>query len=278
MEAISKVFAAIKDAGIKARHILEDNDSKYLSSSNSAGDRQLDLDVRLNELFYRRILAVEDVFGFCSEEEEEAYYKLERTEGLLVAYDPLDGSSVIGSNFSMGSVFGIYDGYFHASRLVAACYLIYGPRLEFISAHEAVEREICLRGDFTYIEDIRLERSGGINASGGTQKNWGDKHRGLIDSFFDDGYRLRYSGAMVADLHNILMKRGGLFSYPENKLRKLFEVFPFAFIFKCAGGGAIDNAGEDLLDLECEGVHDTTPCFFGSEHEINRVKEALNAR
>jgi fructose-1,6-bisphosphatase I len=100
----------------------------------------------------------------------------------------------------------------------------------------------------------------------------------MIDNFFADGYRLRYSGGMVPDLHQILLKGGGLFSYPgttdkeKGKLRQLFEVFPFALTYKCAGGEAIDGY-KDVLEVETTHIHDTSPCFFGSIEEINIVKE-----
>ena len=83
---------------------------------------------------------------------------------------------------------------------------------------------------------------------------------------------------MVPDLHQILLKGGGLFSYPgtsdkpEGKLRRLFEVFPFAFIYEKAGGGAIDGKN-DLMTLGHAHTHDTAICFFGSNYEIARVKE-----
>jgi fructose-1,6-bisphosphatase I len=83
---------------------------------------------------------------------------------------------------------------------------------------------------------------------------------------------------MVPDLHQILLKEGGLFAYPattdkiKGKLRKLFEVFPFAYVYKKAGGKAVDGF-VDLLTLSCENYHDTTPCFFGSKYEINKVLE-----
>jgi fructose-1,6-bisphosphatase I len=101
----------------------------------------------------------------------------------------------------------------------------------------------------------------------------------MIDELFKEGYRLRYSGAMVADLHQILIKGGGLFSYPgtadkpKGKLRMVFEVFPFAFIYENAGGEAID-AKQRLLELTPSNHHDTTPCFFGSHYEIQKVKTA----
>jgi fructose-1,6-bisphosphatase I len=99
----------------------------------------------------------------------------------------------------------------------------------------------------------------------------------MVDGLFQEGYRLRYSGGMVPDLHQILLKGGGLFSYPgtsdkpEGKLRQVFEVFPFAMIFEYAGGGAIDGQNR-VLEQKPKHVHDTSPCFFGSSYEIDRVK------
>ena len=100
----------------------------------------------------------------------------------------------------------------------------------------------------------------------------------MIDGLFQEGYRLRYSGGMVPDLHQILLKGGGLFSYPsttdkpEGKLRMLYEAHPFAFIFMMAGGDQT-NGTQDLLSLNATHIHDTTPCFFGSKYEIARVKD-----
>jgi fructose-1,6-bisphosphatase I len=121
-------------------------------------------------------------------------------------------------------------------------------------------------------------------APGGTQQNWEKYHKAMIDGFFAEGYRLRYSGGMVPDLHQILLKGGGLFSYPatsdkpNGKLRRLFEVFPFAFVYEKAGGEAI-NGHQRVLELGHAHLHDTSPCFFGSHYEMQKVKEvyALNA-
>ena len=82
----------------------------------------------------------------------------------------------------------------------------------------------------------------------------------------------------MPDLHQILIKGGGLFSYPatsdapNGKLRKLFEVFPFAFVYEKAGGFAT-NGTYRILELEVAHLHDSTPCFFGSQSEMNLVKE-----
>jgi len=135
-----------------------------------------------------------------------------------------------------------------------------------------------LSGDqFVKIKEIKVANKGSINASGATQQNWPIKHKEMIRQMFKEGYALRYSGGMVPDLHQILLKGGGLFSYPgtsdkpKGKLRMLFEVFPFAYIFKKAGGDATDGQ-QCLLSLTPNHPHDTTPCFFGSKDEIERVK------
>ena len=87
---------------------------------------------------------------------------------------------------------------------------------------------------------------------------------------------------MVPDLHQILLKGGGLFSYPgttdrpKGKLRQLFEVFPFALTYEFAGGAATDGF-KRALEVETTHIHDTSPCFFGSNEEINKVKEVYKA-
>jgi fructose-1,6-bisphosphatase I len=101
----------------------------------------------------------------------------------------------------------------------------------------------------------------------------------MIEDIFSEDYTLTYSGGMVPDLHHILVRGGGLFSYPgasdkpQGKLRQLFEVFPFAHIFETAGGAATNGEGR-VLEIETTHIHDTSPCFFGSNYEINKVIEA----
>ena len=135
-----------------------------------------------------------------------------------------------------------------------------------------------LNGEFKFIQNIKLNEKGKLNAPGSTQNCWAPFHKQLIDDIFNDGYRLRYSGGMVPDLHQILLKGGGLFSYPgtsdkpKGKLRQLFEVFPFALAYEKAGGAAVDGF-KRVLEVQTSHIHDTTPCFFGSKTEINRVLE-----
>ncbi len=137
------------------------------------------------------------------------------------------------------------------------------------------------KGEFNFIQNIELNQKGKLNAPGSTQNCWAPYHKELIDDIFNDGYRLRYSGGMVPDLHQILLKGGGLFSYPgttdrpRGKLRQLFEIFPFAHVYENAGGQAIDGLNR-VLEIPTIHIHDTSPCFFGSNDEIKRVKEVYS--
>ena len=163
----------------------------------------------------------------------------------------------------------------------ASGYIVYGARLEIVLAHKQVEHWRYYEGAWHLLGTLRLKPKGKINAPGGTQQHWAGRHKALVESLFAQGYRLRYSGGMVPDLHQILIKGGGLFSYPatqvapEGKLRKLFEVFPFAFVYECAGGEAIDGS-KRLLELDVGHIHDSTPCFFGSSEEIAQVRRAYS--
>ena len=224
------------------------------------------------------LLELPCVKGICSEEQAEIVYSKNTQAPYLVAYDPLDGSSLFDSNLSIGTIFGIYNEKLEADSLIASGYIIYGVRLEMVIAQEQVLHSRYNGKIWKNLGALQLQAKGKLNSPGGTQKNWEGKHKAMVESLFAQGYRLRYSGGMVPDLHQILIKGGGLFSYPstsdapQGKLRKLFEVFPFAFIYEKAGGIAT-NGKERLLELKVEHLHDTTPCFFGSTYEMNLVKE-----
>ena len=184
-------------------------------------------------------------------------------------------------NLSVGSIYGIYKNEFNAKNIIASVYVVFGPRVEMVITTNDVKMYRLLNGEFKFIQNIKLNEKGKLNAPGSTQNCWAPFHKKLIDDIFNDGYRLRYSGGMVPDLHQILLKGGGLFSYPgttdrpKGKLRQLFEVFPFALAFEKAGGGAIDGQ-KRVLEVATTHIHDTTACFFGSNVEINRVLEVYS--
>jgi len=279
MRTLEPIFEAIKKSAFRIQKAITDEDTDYSSQSNQSGDIQLKLDILSDLIIAEEFSYIPLIKAIASEEKEEEDI-LNPDGELCIAYDPLDGSSLIDVNLSVGSIFGIYDGEWDAKKMIAAVYVVYGPRLEMVTAYKGNVRHFIYRHErFRELEQIHIGEKGKLNGPGGTQQFWSTHHKQLIDTLFDEGYRLRYSGGMVPDLHQILLKGGGLFSYPgttdkpNGKLRKLFEVFPFAYIYELAGGYAIDDKGGRLLELGCDNPHDTSACFFGSKYEIDRVKE-----
>lgn len=273
---MTEIFEAIKKASLEIKEIIITGDTSKSENQNSTGDTQLKLDIASDIIIEKYFKELNSIQAIVSEEQEEIVHINENGK-YLVAYDPLDGSSLIDVNLSVGSIYGIYQDTFTAKNLIASVYVVFGPRIELVIADEkSVKMYRLLKDEFKYIQDIKLQEKGKIQASGSTQQCWYPYHKKMIDNFFAEGYRLRYSGGMVPDLHQILLKGGGLFSYPgttdkpKGKLRQLFEVFPFAFIYNKAGGKAIDGY-KNILEVQTTHIHDTTPCFFGSNYEINKV-------
>ena len=281
---MTDIINAIKKCAIRINEAIKYEDTSKAESENKSGDIQVKLDVISDEIIEEELAKVADIKEIVSEEKEDAL-KLNENGKYFVAYDPLDGSSLIDVNLSVGSIFGIYKNSYDGANIVAAVYVVYGPRVEMVVARDVVElfKLDEKKGEFIFQKELRLNEKGKIVGPGGTQKEWYPFHKEMIDNFFKEGYRLRYSGGMVPDLHQILLKGGGLFAYPgandkpNGKLRMLFEVFPFAYVYKVAGGLAIDGS-DDLLSLTPKHLHDTSPCFFGSDYEIQKVLEVYSKR
>ncbi|MFA6759728.1 MAG: class 1 fructose-bisphosphatase [Sulfuricurvum sp.] len=275
---MDEIFLAIQRSAKRIKEAIDTKEIGYSQKENASGETQLELDIKCDMIVEEELSKVGSIHTLVSEEKERGVV-LNMQGKYFVAYDPLDGSSLIDVNLSVGSIFGIYDGEFSACKMVASCYVVYGPRVEMVFAHNKTKLHLLQGEHFEFVKEIRLNEKGNLNAPGGTQQHWQKYHKDLVDALFLEGYRLRYSGGMVPDLHQILLKGGGLFSYPatadrpEGKLRKLFEVFPFAFIFEKAFGEGIDGSHR-LLNLDCSHIHDTSQCFFGSTYEIARVREA----
>jgi len=271
-----EIFDAIKKSAVRIKKLIENDDSEYSQNINATGDVQLKLDIKSDLVIEEEFRKISSVREIISEEKEEKTPIYEKGK-YLIGYDPLDGSSLLNVNFSVGSIFGIYKDGYDGKHMVASVYVIYGPVTQMVTAYEDVGMyKLNEDGNFAFIKSLELNKEGHINATGATHTGWSKSHIDLIEEIYSKGHRLRYSGGMVPDLHQILLKGGGLFSYPstsdkpEGKLRMIFEVFPFAFIFEKAGGEAIDGK-KRLLDLIPSHPHDTTPCYFGSKKEIELV-------
>ena len=282
---MNSIFETIKEVAFKIDTAIKTEDLGYSDSENSSGEDQLKLDVQSDLIIEEAFASVNVVKNLVSEE-KEGVLELNVSGTYTICYDPLDGSSLVDVNLSVGSIFGIYEGELKGENLVASAYVVYGPRIELVIAEHGKKPMLyrAVGKEFKYIGEITMGEKGKLNAPGGTQQNWCDYHKTFVDNLFAEGYRLRYSGGMVPDLHQIMLKGGGLFSYPgtsdkpHGKLRQLFEVIPFAFMYEQAGGQAINNKGLRLMELVPSHPHDTSPCFFGSNYEIEAMKNAYGIR
>ncbi|WP_187907543.1 class 1 fructose-bisphosphatase [Helicobacter pylori] len=273
IEIISLLEKGVK----KAQEILEKPDAgSYTKLENSSGDTPIKADLALDQFLEENFLSLENVKSVFSEEKETPVTK--ENGSYLIAYDPLDGSSVMEANFLVGTIIGIYEKDYKAQNLVASLYVVFGHKIELVVALDKVYRYAFYQNKFHFIETIVLENKGKIVASGGNQKDFSLGLKKALEGFFAENYRLRYSGSMVADVHHVLIKKGGVFSYPQKKLRKLFEVFPLALMVEKAKGEAFyfdKGVKKRLLEQSVESYHEKSECYLASPHEAQILEKYL---
>ncbi|WQR94902.1 class 1 fructose-bisphosphatase [Helicobacter pylori] len=273
IEIISLLEKGVK----KAQEILEKPDAgSYTKLENSSGDTPIKADLALDKFLEETFLSLENVKSVFSEEKETPVTK--ENGSYLIAYDPLDGSSVMEANFLVGTIIGVYEKDYKAQNLVASLYVVFGHKIELVVALEEVYRYAFYQNKFHFIETIVLENKGKIVASGGNQKDFSLGLKKALEGFFAENYRLRYSGSMVADVHHVLIKKGGMFSYPQKKLRKLFEVFPLALMVEKAKGEAFyfdKGVKKRLLEQSVESYHEKSECYLASPHEAHILEKYL---
>ncbi len=273
IEIISLLEKGVK----KAQEILEKPDAgSYTKLENSSGDTPIKADLALDKFLEETFLSLENIKSVFSEEKETPVAK--ENGSYLIAYDPLDGSSVMEANFLVGTIIGIYDKDYKAQNLVASLYVVFGHKIELVVALDKVYRYAFYQNKFHFIETIVLENKGKIVASGGNQKDFSLGLKKALEEFFAENYRLRYSGSMVADVHHVLVKKGGMFSYPQKKLRKLFEVFPLALMVEKAKGEAFyfdKGVKKRLLEQSVENYHEKSECYLASPHEAQILEKYL---
>ncbi|MGL2435891.1 class 1 fructose-bisphosphatase [Helicobacter pylori] len=273
IEIISLLEKGVK----KAQEILEKPDAgSYTKLENSSGDTPIKADLALDKFLEENFLSLENIKSVFSEEKETPVTK--ENGSYLIAYDPLDGSSVMEANFLVGTIIGVYEKDYKAQNLVASLYVVFGHKIELVVALDKVYRYAFYQNKFHFIETIVLENKGKIVASGGNQKDFSLGLKKALEEFFAENYRLRYSGSMVADVHHVLIKKGGMFSYPQKKLRKLFEVFPLALIIEKAKGEAFyfdKGVKKRLLEQSVESYHEKSECYLASPHEAQILEKYL---
>ena len=262
--------------------------------TNIQGEEVQKLDEFSNDVLIEQLSASGQFYGLASEELDEPIYPEEGKDAkYVIAFDPLDGSSNIDVNVSIGTIFSIHkrigdgeenflqEGY----KQVAVGYVIYGSSVMFIlSTGNGVN-------GFTYDPsvgmfllshpDIKIPEKGKIySINEANSKKWIDEGlKRYIENLKDEGYTSRYIGSMVADVHRTLIK-GGIFGYPADKknkngkLRLLYEASPMAFLIEQAGGLATDGKNR-ILDIKPTDIHQRTPVFLGSKKEINQLLQFI---
>jgi fructose-1,6-bisphosphatase I len=186
-------------------------------------------------------------------------------------------------NLCVGSIIGIYPGRVLAkgSAMVAALYMLYGPLtlLTITTGHGVHEFVRDETGEFVLRQKgIRIP-DGKIYAPGALRRDWLPAHARWISELENSGYKLRFSGCFVADVHQILHK-GGVFTYPaykgkeKGKLRILYEANPMGMIV-CEAGGAVSNGKTDYREIRPEAIDETTPIYIGGKKEISLIEKYM---
>ena len=277
-------------------------------TENVQGEEQQKLDIYANETFMAELQASGECCGIASEENEDLttfHEGLCSTAKYIVCMDPLDGSSNIDVNVSVGTIFSIYrrkspigtpatreDFLQKGTDMVAAGYVIYGSSTVLVyTAGNGVNGftldpsigEFCLSHP-----NIKTPRSGKIYSINegyyekfpmGVKKY--TKYCQEKDTATNRPYTSRYIGSLVADFHRNMLK-GGLFiypptdSHPNGKLRLLYECNPIAFIAEQAGGAAFSDSRR-TLDLQPETIHQRVPFYVGSPEMVSKLQEFLKA-
>ncbi|MEZ4910826.1 MAG: class 1 fructose-bisphosphatase [Saprospiraceae bacterium] len=296
----------LRDIGIAAKIVNREVNKAGLvnilgvaGSQNSTGDDVQKLDVFANEKFIETLSYSGEVCAIASEENQDIITldpQPGRQAKYIVVMDPLDGSSNIDVNVSVGTIFGVYkrksadnlpctleDVLQKGTELVAAGYVLYGTSTLLVySTGNGVNGftldpsigEFCLSH-----KNITIPKSGNYySVNQGYYLKFDLEMRRYIDHCSDMNFRLRYIGSMVSDIHRILFQ-GGIFlypntrKYPKGKLRLLYECYPIAYIIEQAGGVALSTRLERILDLEIMELHQTSSIAMGSPNMVNDMKE-----
>ncbi len=254
---------------------------RFISSGLSDKERNEQARAYCSSVIQREFKRVKSIKSFIGKQHKDERIHNENGR-YLVTYVAIDNVDLLDVNFSLGSIFGIYEKRRDAFHLSAAIYITYGPtfQLVFASKYEGVQYFSFEDGEFIQQDELSLLNEGKINTTAGLVSEWSDEHRALVDSFFNKGYRLRFSDSLCLDTHQILFKKGGLYSspktpsFPDGKLNTIFEAFPIAYIIEQAGGRAINKKGR-ILDMTTTDIHEMTDIYFGSKNEIQIVEDSF---
>jgi fructose-1,6-bisphosphatase I len=299
-QAVAAAVGAIATASIAISELIGQGalagiTGQVQGSSNADGDIQKDLDVRADQMVQDALKAVP--YGVLASEEAETLLPGDPKALISVAYDPLDGSSNIDTNMTVGTIFSIIPNDpgvapFSASgdSQLAAGFVVYGPQTSLVlTLGDGVDIFTLDRAARTYRlirEKVQIPAATpefAINAS--NHRHWEQPVRDFIEECLAgaDGprskdFNMRWIGSLVAEAYRILT-RGGVFLYPgdsrpgygDGRLRLLYETHPMAFVMEQAGGGA-STGRERVLDVVPRSLHQRSPLIMGSLDKVKRTE------
>lgn len=311
--ALAELLLAVADACVEISAVVRRGGAEHSAavSVNVQGEVQKGLDVLANDILIRVAGRAPALVAMGSEEMDDIIpvRPLGPEGGYFLLFDPLDGSSNIDVNISVGTIFSVLpaagaspvraateaDLMQPGRNQAAAGYVVYGPQTTLVlttgEGVAAFTLDPATNGWTRTAERMTVPARTGeyaINAS--NYRHWAPAVQTYVDEVLagKDGprgrnFNMRWVGSMVADLHRILT-RGGVFLYPwdrreperAGKLRLMYEANPMSFLVAQAGGAAFDGF-TDMLDVEVTGLHQRVSVMIGSAEEIDHLK-ALHGR
>ncbi len=265
---------------------IHESNRKLAGFKNIYGEEQLSLDRSADIILKNQLQFSGFVREYASEEQDAVIHIGKGSEKYFVTADPLDGSSLVDSNLAIGTIIGIHNGSMMGdgrNTIVAALYITYGPLITMVYSAGKGTHEFVLNREGEYVlsqENIRLKKRGDIYCLGGLRKDWTQAHLQFVEYLEAEGYKLRYSGGFVPDINQLLIKNGGVFTYPvlkknpNGKLRLLFELQPMAFLMEQAGGSATDGK-KNILDIPVDDIGQRSPIYIGSHFEVEKARAFL---
>ncbi len=276
-------------------------DHKSTAGQNTDGDSQKKLDLIADNLF--RTNLEKSVVGFYASEEQEHIQHFANNGKIGVAIDPLDGSSNIDCNVSIGTIFSVKDiknetspdlDFFHLGNYLCSGYFIYGPQTLFVFSCGQGVLKYLYNSNERVFEAIpgKVEIPYSTNEyaiNGSNYRHWPIPVRHYIDECLEGvtgqrkkNFNTRWVASLVAETHRIL-ERGGIFLYPgddregysEGRLRMVYECGPIAFLIEQAKGRAT-NGTENILGINSSHLHQRTSFIFGSIEEVEGIKKFYN--
>jgi fructose-1,6-bisphosphatase I len=282
-----RLICEIAEASKYIVNSIRTGDLGVAGTSNLYGEEQLALDVLSDRIMRKRLFHSGVVANMVSEETDAVIPVSTDCDGKYsVAFDPLDGSSLVDVNLAVGTIVAIYEGcevFQPGRKQVAAMYILYGPRTTLVystgnGVHEFAMNQLM---EYTLIrENVTIQPSGAIYSPGGQRNLYSAGTESFVRYLEARGAKLRYSGGFVPDINQILMKGKGVFLYPHlkeaprGKLRLLYELNPMAFLVEQAGGAA-STGRERILDLVPQRIDDRAPVFIGCKEDVAKAEEFI---